>query len=142
MVSGAFEERFSEHLLRIKQNGHRALIYQFDAHHLLEAAGFAAQASRLNFLDEEFIKPPSWLRRRSRVKRWSFSPSDIAIQSELRDSQHSAAHVSYAEVHSAAFVFKDAQARDLLSQVVRICLGVFLPDTQQNQQSQPDFAGR
>lgn len=47
----------------VQQDGHGAFVDQLDAHHFLETAGFAAQASRLNFPDEQIVHPPGVLAR-------------------------------------------------------------------------------
>src|SRR5262249_50341217 len=52
----------SEALFGVEKDGDGAVVHQFDVHHLLEAAGFAAQAGGAHAVDEVFVQVSSFFR--------------------------------------------------------------------------------
>src|ERR1700688_1631550 len=83
----------------VQKDGHRPLIHEFDLHPLLKAASLAVQACATDTLDKELIEAPRVDWRSRSVERWTLAPAHVAIQRELRDREHAAAHVPHTEVH-------------------------------------------
>ena len=79
------------------------------------------------------------------------APPHIAVQRELGDGQHLAAHVEYRAVHPALVVIEDPQIGDLAGRPIDLLGPVVIADRNQQHQSGADslrleggvrFAGR
>src|SRR5438045_1926515 len=66
--NGSLRMTISKRLFRIEQDRHRPVVDELDLHHLLKAAGLAAQAERANAFDKVFIELARLLRPRSIVE--------------------------------------------------------------------------
>src|SRR6516162_7646483 len=108
-----------EKLLGIEQDGYRPLVDEFDFHHFLEAAGFAAQAEVPYTGNEMFVEFASALGSCCSVEGWPLAFANVTQESELRDSQYCSADVNDTSVHLAFGIFEDPQAGDLLCKIVR-----------------------
>lgn len=130
----------SECFRGIQQDSDWPFVHEFDLHHFLEAAGFAAKARSLNLLHEEFVEAPCVVWGCSGVERWTLASPRVAEQSELRDCKDTASHVLHAAIHLAVVVFEDAESGDLLGQVRCVRVGILMRDSEQDEQTQADFA--
>src|SRR5262249_41503782 len=128
-----------ELFLRIEQDGNRSIIHERDFHHGLKLTGLAAQSSLAHLPDHILIEAPRLFRTRRLVKRRTPAPAHISMKGELRDHQDRAGNFGDAAVHLALLIFEDAQANDLVDQIVGVALLIGLGDTQQYQQSDTDF---
>src|SRR5581483_4773851 len=130
----------SELLLRVEQDRDRALVHQFDLHHLLEPAGLAAQACIAYPHDEMFVEFPCTRRRSGVIERRPLAATDVSVERELRNHQHRALALAKVEIHLAVLIVEDAKADDLLGEVLGIGLAIALAYAEKNEQPIGDFS--
>ena len=90
--------------------------------------------------DEPLVEGNSGLRP---CRAQKFGPAAlfaVAVQSELGDDQDLAPHVLQPQVHLLVLVLEDAQARQLVAQLVAFGLGVVYAHPQQNEKALSDLS--
>jgi len=131
--------------LRVQQDGDGAIVYQFHRHRLLEPAGLAAQAGGADSSDEILVEAARLLGAGCGIEGRPLASAYVAEQRKLRYQQHCATSLADRQIHLSFRIVENAQAGDLVGQVVGIGFGVILAYAQQYQQTfancSSDFAG-
>ena len=131
----------SEQLLRVEEDGHRAIVEEFDLHVLLEASGFAGESGGADLADEMFVERASDVRRSRRIERWALSAADVPEESKLRDGEHAAPDIRNAEVHLARVIIENTKPGDFFGEVVGVGFGVRRRHAEEHEKSAADLAG-
>ena len=107
-------------------------------HHRAKGAGFDLEPFFAEHVDDPEIEPLGFAWFGSAVEGGAPSAAHVTEQRELRNDQHCAADVRDRQRHLSLVVRKDAQARDLVSHVAKVLVGVFLGRTQVDEQAPTD----
>ncbi len=131
----------SEELLRVEEDGDRAVVDEFDLHVLLKASGFAGESGSADLVDEVFVEWASNVRGSRRIKRRTLAAANVPEESELGNGQNAAADIANAEVHLSAFIIKHSQAGDFFGEVRGVGFGVRRRHAEQDEKSAANLAG-
>lgn len=127
---------------RIQKESDWATVDQFDFHVLLEASRSDLQAMATQFGDEALIQLVCLFGTGSPDETGASSFGAISQQRELADDQDPAGDFLDGEIHLSLGIFEDPQPRGLFSEGDAVLLSIPFFNSQENQQSGPDLAGR
>src|SRR3954463_12992629 len=100
--------------LAVDRNGYRPIVDQFDAHHGLEFARDNGQLCRTQFSHDAFVQCARLFRRSCGVERRTSPLTDVSVQGERGDNEHTAARIRDRAIHVATCVtFENADIPDL-----------------------------
>src|SRR5882724_6534213 len=131
----------SEELLRIEQQGHRALVDDADLHAGAEDALADLEPSRPETIAELRVERLRHFGARRVGESWPGPLPGVPEERELGHREHPAAGVEHRAVHLPFLVLEDPQVGHLVGQPARVVLGIRLPDAHQDAESPPDAAG-